>query len=704
MASAYAARYLNLLMNHPPIINRELSWLSFNERVLQEAESNDVPVLERLKFLGIYSNNLDEFFRVRIATVKRMMAFDKRAKEEMGVAPSVIFAAIEEKLKVLQKRYTKAYEQIIKKLEQENIYIINETQLDKEQGKFVKAYFQEQVRLEVFPIMLDKAKRFPTLQDSSIYLAVRFAKNKSRLYHHALIEVPTSSVSRFLVLPPKKDKQYILFLDDVIRYNLQDIFQIYSFDKIEAYTIKFTRDAELDVDNDVSLTLVESMAMSLKKRKNAAALRFVYDANMPKDFQNYLIKNMALDSKVQLFAVERYHYFKDFIKFPSLGKSDLLYPAQQHVVHPDLYKTPSILGKMKIKDVLLYFPYHSFDYFLDLLREAAIDPLVSHIRITLYRVANNSHVIKSLITALHNGKDVTVFIELRARFDEEANINWAVKLRDAGARVLTGISGLKVHSKVCLITRREKGQKIYYGCIGTGNLHENTSRTYTDAMLLTSNQLITKEVRQLFSFFDKNYSVPKMNKLLVAPFTLRSKLMQLIQREIKNAKAGKKAEIMFKLNNLVDEEMIHKLYAASSAGVKIRLIVRGICSLIPGISGVSENIEAISIVDRFLEHTRIFVFANGGTPEVFIGSADLMRRNLDHRIEVVAPIMDEKIQKQLLQILEIQWRDNVKARVFDEQQKNGFRKKTIGLVVRSQEASYAFWKQFSEKKIKVKSK
>ncbi|HMX59666.1 MAG TPA: polyphosphate kinase 1, partial [Chitinophagales bacterium] len=659
-----------------PIINRELSWLSFNERVLQEAESTDVPVLERLKFLGIYSNNLDEFFRVRIATIKRMMDFDKRAKQELGFSPSKIMDAIQEKLKVLQKKYAKAYENIIKALEKENIFILNETQLDKQQGIFVKNYFQEKVRLEIFPIMLDKAKEFPILLDASIYLAVRFSKNKTKETHYALIEVPTSSLSRFVVLPAKKEKQYILFLDDVIRYNLKSIFQIYDFDKIEAYTIKFTRDAELDVDNDVSLTFMESMEMSLKKRKHADALRFVYDAQMPKDFQNYLIKKMELDSNVQLYAGARYHNFKDFIKFPSLGKSHLLNAAQQHIPHHDLEKTRSILDKMKLKDILLYFPYHSFDYFLDLLREAAIDPNVSHIRITLYRVASQSHVIKSLITALHNGKDVTVFIEIRARFDEEANLDWANKLREAGARIIPGISGLKVHSKLCLITRREKGNKVYYACIGTGNLHEKTARIYTDAMVLTCNQTITKEARQIFSFFDKNYSVPKFNQLLVAPFNLRSKLTTLINKEIKNAKAGKKAEIFLKLNNLVDEDVIERLYNASKAGVKIRLIVRGINSLVPQFSGFSENIEAISIVDKFLEHTRIFVFHNDGKPEVFIGSADLMTRNLDFRIEVVLPIIDEKIKKQLLKIMELQWKDNVKSRWFDEGQKNIFKIKT----------------------------
>ncbi|HMY23705.1 MAG TPA: polyphosphate kinase 1 [Chitinophagales bacterium] len=682
-----------------PIINRELSWLSFNERVLQEAESTDVPVLERLKFLGIYSNNLDEFFRVRIATIKRMMDFDKRAKQELGFSPSKIMDAIQEKLKVLQKKYAKAYENIIKALEKENIFILNETQLDKQQGIFVKNYFQEKVRLEIFPIMLDKAKEFPILLDASIYLAVRFSKNKTKETHYALIEVPTSSLSRFVVLPAKKEKQYILFLDDVIRYNLKSIFQIYDFDKIEAYTIKFTRDAELDVDNDVSLTFMESMEMSLKKRKHADALRFVYDAQMPKDFQNYLIKKMELDSNVQLYAGARYHNFKDFIKFPSLGKSHLLNAAQQHIPHHDLEKTRSILDKMKLKDILLYFPYHSFDYFLDLLREAAIDPNVSHIRITLYRVASQSHVIKSLITALHNGKDVTVFIEIRARFDEEANLDWANKLREAGARIIPGISGLKVHSKLCLITRREKGNKVYYACIGTGNLHEKTARIYTDAMVLTCNQTITKEARQIFSFFDKNYSVPKFNQLLVAPFNLRSKLTTLINKEIKNAKAGKKAEIFLKLNNLVDEDVIERLYNASKAGVKIRLIVRGINSLVPQFSGFSENIEAISIVDKFLEHTRIFVFHNDGKPEVFIGSADLMTRNLDFRIEVVLPIIDEKIKKQLLKIMELQWKDNVKSRWFDEGQKNIFKIKTEQeAVLRSQDAIYDFWKSLSEKK------
>jgi polyphosphate kinase len=549
--------------------------------------------------------------------------------------------------------------------------------------------------------MLDNAKEFPVLQDASIYLAIRFWKNRSKIYHHALIEVPTAVISRFLVLPSNNDKHYVLFLDDVIRYNLKDIFQIYSFDKIEAYNIKFTRDAELDVDNDVSRTFLESIEMSLKKRKSADELRFVYDAKMPKEFRNYLIEKMELDNTVQLYAGTRYHNFKDFIKFPHFNKTHLLNPIQSPIPHPDLENARSILDKIKVKDILLFYPYHSFDYFLHLLREAAIDESVSHIRCTLYRVASDSHVVKSLITALHNGKDVTVYIELRARFDEEANIDWATALRDAGARVITGIAGLKVHSKICLITRREKNIKTYYGCIGTGNLHEKSARIYTDVQLLTCNQSITREARQLFSFFEKNYYVPKFHHLLVAPFNLRSRLYYLINREKRNAKAGKKAEIFIKINNLVDIDMIEKLYAASKAGVKIRLIVRGICALIPKLIGFSENIEAISIVDKYLEHPRIFMFHNDGKPEVFIGSADLMARNLDYRVEVAVPIVDVKLKKQLIDIIELQWSDNVKARIFDATQSNTFKTRNAGeIAIRSQDAVYDFLKRLSTNKMK----
>lgn len=686
------------MQSHFPLINRELSWLSFNERVLQEAEDNSVPLIERLKFLGIFSNNLDEFFRVRVATIARLVDFQKQAKQNLGLNPAKLLDEIQDRIELLQKRFNHTFQVIKKELEKENIFIINEKQLDKSQGAFVKQYFQDKVRLEIFPIMIDKTKAFPILQDSSIYLAVRIYKmRKEPIY--SLIEVPSHSISRFVVLPSKKNKKYILFLDDVIRYNLKDIFQIYDFDKIDAYTIKFTRDAELDIDNDISTTFLESVEKSLEKRKKGEALRFIYDAEMPKEYLNFLVKKMNLDKETHVVGSVRYHNFKDFMRFPNLGKYDLLNPELEHIPHPDLHKAKSILAKMKEKDMLLHFPFHSFDYFLDLLREAAIDPLVSHIRLTLYRVSSNSHVIKSLITALHNGKDVTVFIELRARFDEEANIEWANKLRDAGARVITGIAGLKVHSKLCLITRREKGVKVYYSCIGTGNLHEKTARIYTDLMVLTSNQALSKEARQVFTFFDKNYSVPKISKLLIAPFNLRSRLTTLINTEIKNAKAGKKAELFFKLNNLVDEDMIQKLYAASKAGVKIKLIIRGICSLVPGVPGISDNIEAISIVDKFLEHSRVFIFHNGGKPEYYFGSADLMTRNLDFRVEIVTPILDEKIKKLVLHTMNIQWNDNVKARIFNQEQNNIKKNNSSQLpAVRSQDMTYQFWKEYATKK------
>jgi polyphosphate kinase len=681
-------------VNNNTIINRDINWLSFNERVLQEAECVEVPLIERLKFLGIFSNNLDEFFRVRIATINRMVDFQKQAKDKLGLNPSKLLEELQKKITILQKRFDKAYNQILKDLGKENIYIINENQLDKEQGNFVKNYFHDKVRLEIFPIMVNDEQSFPVLQDSSIYLAVRLNKKNVKKKIYSVLEVPTNLLPRFIVLPSKNDRKDIMFLDDVIRYNLKYIYKIYDVENIEAYTIKFTRDAELDIDNDVAISFLEAVELSLEKRKKGEALRFIYDAEMPKDFLNFLIKKLDLDKEAHVVAGVRYHNFKDFIKFPSLGKEKLLYQDFPTVSHADLKNANSILDKMKQKDILLYFPYHSFDYFLDLLREAAIDPDVSHIRCTLYRVANNSNVIKSLITAARNGKYVTVFIELRARFDEEANIEWANILRSEGVRVITGITGLKVHSKLCLITRREKGQKIYYASIGTGNLHEKTAKIYTDAMLLTANQVLTKEVRNLFTFFDKNYIVPKLYKLLVAPFNLRSKLITLINREIKNAKQGKPASIFIKLNNLVDEEMIQKLYQASNAGVKIRIIARGICSLIPQLPKHSEHIEAISIVDRFLEHTRIFIFNNDNQPEYFIGSADMMARNLDYRIEVITPILDKKIQKTLSNIMELQWSDNVKARIYNKEQNNFF-KTDDKLPIRSQ---YEVYKLLSNQK------
>lgn len=677
------------------MINRELSWLSFNERVLQEAEDVDVPLLERLKFLGIFSNNLDEFFRVRVATIRRMAILTKAAKKDLGVNPTNLLLEIQDKVLALQKRFDEAYFRILKALKKENTFIINEHELTKTQGEFVRNYFHDKVRLNIFPIMIDELKEFPTLQDSSIYLAIRFysKQNVETTEVHSLIEVPTPKLPRFLQLPKEGDNQYIIFLDDVIRFNLKTIYQIYDFDFIEAYTIKFTRDAELDIDNDVSESFLTAVETSLKKRRSADPLRFIYDEEMPEKFLNFLLKKIDLFKGESVLPGVRYHNFKDFMRFPKLNKDAFHYADLPQLPHPDFHNCRSLLTVMKAQDVLLYYPYHSFDYFLDLLREAAIDPKVSHIRINIYRVASDSNVIKSLITAARNGKDVTVMIELRARFDEWANIEIANELREHGIKILTGVAGLKVHSKLCLITRREKGEKVYYGTIGTGNFHENTAKTYTDHTLFTANQVITTEVRQLFDFYERNYILPKHSRLVTAPFQLRSKIVSLINREIRNAKAGKKAELFFKMNSLVDTLMIEKLYQASKAGVKIRLIVRGICSLIPGIPKLSENIKAISIVDKFLEHTRIFVFHNEGEEEIYIGSADLMTRNLDYRLEVLAPILDKKLKTQLSDILALQWSDNKKARIFDKDQ-NNFYKKKGKKVIQSQVEIYNYYNDF----------
>lgn len=674
-----------------PVINRDLSWLSFNERVLQEAESNKLPLLERLRFIGIFSNNLDEFFRVRVATIRRMATYHREAKRDLGENPLEMLLRIQERVNQLKKRFDDAYFNILADMEKENMFIINEKQLNSEQGAFVKQYFRDRVRLEIFPIMIDKNRDFPVLQDSSIYLAVRFFHNEAKNINYSIIEIP-SSTNRFVVLPPTDSRTCILFLDDVIRFNLHEIYKVYDYDSIEAYTIKFTKDAELDIDNDVSQSFLESVELSLQQRKNAEPLRLIHDAEMPLDFLSFLLKKMKFSKQGHVSSGVRYHNFKDFINFPQIGKKEYWYSYRAPIPHPQLHECRSILEKMKERDLLLYYPYHSFDYFLDLLREAAIDPNVSHIRMTVYRLSNKSNVIKSLLTAVKNGKDVTIMIELRARFDEEANIDWANQLREEGVKVITGVSGLKVHSKICLITRREKGKKIYYGCFGSGNFHEKTARFYTDALMMTADQSITREAREMFDFFEHNYLIPKCQRLIIAPFYLRNRMNSLINREIRNARAGKRAEIFMKMNSLVDDAIVQKLYMASKAGVKIRLIIRGICSLIPGLPGVSDNIQAISIVDKFLEHSRFFVFYNNGRPDVFLGSADLMTRNLDFRIEVLCPVLHPELKEQVIDIMELQWQDNVKSRIFDYSQSNDFRHTTAeSPLLRSQESTFDYF-------------
>ena len=676
------------------IINRDISWLSFNDRVLQEATDTSVPLLERIKFLGIFSNNRDEFFRVRVGTLKRMFNIRKKAEQIIGEDPAEILHHIQKIVLKQQKKFEAAYQNILKELEQENIVIIKETQLDDEQKKFVKSYFYDTVRPTLVPIMLDKKTSFPYLKDKATYLIIKLIFNKGlEKSKFAILEVPSDVISRFLVLPEKDGKTSVILLDDVLRLHLTDIFAIFPADKIEAYNIKLTRDAELNIDIDINESLIEKISNSLKKRKKADAVRFVYDENIDDEIFDFLKKKLKLTSNDNLIPGGRYHNFKNFMDFPKVGGDHLRYDSLPPLEHPDFKEKKSIFTLIRKKDVLLTYPYQSFNHVIDFLREAAIDPDVISIKINIYRAAKNSKIVNALVNAVKNGKKVTVVIELEARFDEENNIKWAKKLQDENVKVIFGVDGLKVHSKLFLITRKENNRLVNYAHVGTGNFHEGTARIYSDHSLLTSDRRITNDVVKIFDFFDKNYKTSVYRHLIVSPFYMRKKLYSLINNEIRFAKQGKPASFIVKLNSLSDIDMTKKIYEASKAGVKITLIVRGICSVVPGIKGLSENIEAFSIVDRFLEHSRIYIFNNGGNPLYYISSADWMTRNLDRRAEVSCPIYDKNLQKEIENFLEIQKKGNVKVRMINSHPDNKYRpKKAKEKEFRAQYELYNYFK------------
>ncbi|MFP4526542.1 MAG: polyphosphate kinase 1 [Bacteroidales bacterium] len=654
-------------------INREISWLAFNERVLQEAEDETNPLVQRLRFLGIFSNNRDEFFRIRVATVRRLAALRGKKKLLGGKTPQELLKEIQATVVKQQEKFEYIYRELIKELGTYGIYVVNETQLTKEQGEFVEQFYQDKIRPILVPIMLQQARQFPYLKDKPIYFAVKLTKhNDNSKPQYALLDLATEILPRFVVLPQVGKKKYIIILDDIVRYCLNDIFSFFNYDKIEAYTIKITRDAELDIDDDISKSFMEKISLSLEKRKRGQPVRFVYDSAMPADLLEYFKRRMKFTKEDNVIAGGRYHNFKDFIDFPNIGPSYLENKTKSPVPAMYFRRHHSILQEIKKRDHILHYPYQSFHYFVDMLRECAIDPKVTTIQITLYRVARKSVVINSLINAARNGKNVVVVIELQARFDEEANIYWSNRLQEVGAKVIHGIPGLKIHSKLLLVTRQEGRRKEHYAYIGTGNFQERTAQIYCDEGLFTYNKKITSDVVKVFEFFDRNYKQHIFNHIILSPFATREHFVYHIDKEIKNAKKGDKALMILKINSLVDEGMMDKLYEASQAGVKIRLIIRGVCSLKPGIKGLSENIEAISIVDKFLEHSRIFYFYNGGKESVYISSADWMVRNLDRRIEVTAPIYDSEIKKELLQMLDIQWKDNVKARLLDDKQDNKY--------------------------------
>ena len=669
------------------IVNRDISWLSFNDRVLQEANDPSVPLMERLKFLGIVSSNRDEFFRVRVASIKRMVRLGKKGEELLGENPIQLLDSIQNIIVRQQEEFDDSFQRILSELERKGIFLLNENQLTKDQGAFVRDYFYEHVQPALVPILLDNLNEFPAMKDRSIYFLIMMQKAGSKT-KFALLEIPSDVISRFVVIP--KESKYIILLDDVIRYCLDDLFFNFDYDVIRAFTIKITRDAELDLEQDVTKSIVKKVSESIKNRRKGQPTRLVYDETMPAEALKFLLKKIQLNKEDQPISGGRYHNFVDFIRFPSLNRLELKQKNLPVLPHKDIPARTSMFKIVAKQDVLLSFPYQSYTHVINLLREASIDPKVVSISITLYRMANNSRIVNSLINAIKIGKKVTAIVELQARFDEEANIRWANKLNDEGVKVIYGVPGIKLHSKLFLISRQEQNKLVNYAHIGTGNFNEDTAKLYADYSLLTADKRITEEVQKVFNFYNDNLKIGTYKHLVVSPFSTRKKYLQLINAEIEHAKQGHDAWLFLKMNSLTDPEMIKKLYEASAAGVKIRLIIRSICSLVPGINSLSENIEAISIVDKYLEHARVFVFSNNGTPKVYLSSADWMTRNLDHRSEVGVPVYDESLKKQLIDMLEIQWNDNTKARSINVFQNNPYHFSKVKSKFKSQDEIYKY--------------
>jgi polyphosphate kinase len=650
-------------------VNRDISWMYFNKRILDEAANESIPLLERLTFLAIYSNNLDEFFQVRVATLRRMIEIEERVRIAKSDSKSILHTILK-----LNKKYSKEFETIfyilIDELEKENIHFRNEHTLNEEQVEFVDTFYKEVLMNSLFPILVSRMEDEPELNDKSIYLAVKITdldgEKKKKRKEFALIEIPTAEFTRFLILPKEGEKTCIMFLDDVIRFCLPRIFASLNYDSYEAYNIKFTRDAEMEFDNSAYQGVLEKVSKGVKSRKSGEPVRFVYDREIPKDLLKFIEKLLRIERKDAHIGGARYHNLKDFLSFPKVGRPDLKFEPQPPIPIHAFENAISIISLIRTKDQYLHYPYHSFDNYIQLLREAAISPEVKSIKISIYRLAKNSKVIKALICAAMNGKKVTAVVELLARFDESSNINWAKKMQAAGIKVIFGVDGLKVHSKLTLITARNGN----IACISTGNFHEGTATVYTDFTLLTAKKTIVDEVETVFDYIEHPYLNPVFNELIVSPIFMRKRIISLIKKEIDNAKKGLPAYIFCKINHIVDEKIIEKLYDASIAGVTIKLLVRGNCSLVTGVQKLSENIQAYGIIDRYLEHSRIMIFANGGDEKYYIGSADWMGRNLDNRIEVYAPVYDADLKHQLKRVIEYGLKDNLKARIVDGSGKN----------------------------------
>lgn len=655
------------------IIPRDISWLSFNGRVLQEANDPTVPLKERIRFLGIFSNNLDEFFRVRVATLKRMLLIGKKTMH-LEQDPQQILDDIQMVVLQQQNEFHRIWENISKELAAAKIFLVNETQLNVEQQHFVKKYFDEEVRSNVIPLLIESIPQFPYLREKSIYLGVVMRKyDNAYEQKYALIEVP-SGVGRFLQLPSPDNEKHIILLEDIIRFNLPSIFSYFGFDHFSSHIFKVTKDAEMDIDNDISTSLIQKIEKGLKNRRKGKPVRFVYDKEMDSGLLEYLIRKLNLSRRDAIIPGGRIHNFRNFMDFPNVFRERSV--RRGPFTHPELAKSARVTEVVLQKDVMLHFPYHSFNAVIDLLRESAMDPDVTTIKITLYRLANNSKIINALINAARNGKEVVVMLELKARFDEEANLDWKARLEDEGVKVLIGIENLKVHAKICIIRKRLGNSIVQYGFVSTGNLNESTARVYADHCLLTSNRHVMSDINRIMNVLENAKvdlePLKLCQTLMVSPTTMRKELVALINKETKNAKHKKPAHITVKLNSLSDIDLIDKLYEAAQVGVEVKMIVRGIFCAVTDIKKFKEPIKAISIVDEYLEHARVLIFHNDGKEKVYISSADWMVRNLDHRIEAALPVTDKKIVQELKDILSIQLADNVKARVLDRELSNKY--------------------------------
>lgn len=676
---------------HSDYIDRDLSWMYFNRRILQEATRENVPLLERLGFLGIYSNNLDEFFRVRMATLSRIAECEDKSLRKESEHARKLIKRINRLNAVYAKEYEEALAGVRSRLRDEHIFLLNENELDEEQQRYVRRFFRQRLSGFVSPVWITAARQLTEETDDSIYLAVKMNTEGRKAGDYALIELPVQVSGRFVRLPDRDGNKYLMYLDDVIRYCLPFIFGGLGYTHFEAYAFKFTKDAEMEIGNDLRTGVLQKISKGVKSRRKGDALRVIYDQDMPAALHKRVMNLLNLDKLDTVQAGGRYHNHKDLMAFPDCGRDDLKYPVWKPIVRPETNSSrDSVLRMVQEGDRFIHVPYHSFDYYIRLLQEAAIHKEVKSIKTTLYRLAKDSKVVKALICAARNGKKVTVVIELLARFDEASNINWSKKMQDAGVHVIFGVENLKVHSKITHIGMRN-GSDI--ACVSTGNFHEGNARVYTDYMLMTAAKNIVKDVNAVFTFIEKPYMPVTFKELLVSPNEMKKKFVRLINNEIRNRQQGKPAYIKVKINHITEPEMVRKLYEASENGVRVDLLVRGNCSLVTGIPDKSDNIRICGIIDRYLEHSRIFIFANGGEKKCFIGSADWMPRNLDNRIEVVTPVYDAKIKEDLEKVIDYGLRDTMQGRIVDGTGENRPWTTEDGEAFRSQEQLYLHYRE-----------